>query len=194
MSLSPEQQDSLAEAITQIHCKTFDALSIFVNIRFTDISNSVLYVGGKRVSLVILLLCTAPTVPFGFQIDLTCPQRNTNRISATVRAGPARTRADFDSLCYQIHAAWRSAVTPKHVGGVVTESDSTRYELRTIFILGSISGGFEAGFLIPEAGGDAQWLEDNMDAFKKRAESGDEDFIQLVNEATNKRISVSFPS
>jgi hypothetical protein len=43
-------------------------------------------------------------------------------------------------------------------------------------------GGFEAGFPIPPAGGDVKWLQDNMDGFKKKANEGNEHFIDLLAE------------
>jgi hypothetical protein len=55
-------------------------------------------------------------------------------------------------------------------------------ELRMIFILGDIVAGMEAGFAVPPAGEDKQWLKDNLAAFRERAESGDEDFKDVVNE------------
>ena len=47
--LSPSQKDALAASITQIHSNLFTTPSLFVNVRFTDISGQDLYVGGKRV-------------------------------------------------------------------------------------------------------------------------------------------------
>lgn len=48
--LSDSQQDELAGAITKIHSEQFSAPALFVNVRFTDISQQALYVAGKRVS------------------------------------------------------------------------------------------------------------------------------------------------
>lgn len=36
--------------------------------------------------------------------------------------------------------------------------------------------------MMPEAGGDGQWLKDNVEAFEKKAEEGDEDFRDMVDE------------
>lgn len=48
-------------------------------------------------------------------------------------------------------------------------------------LLGAIVAGTEAGFSIPPAGGDKEWLKENMDAFRRKAE-GDEDFRDMVEE------------
>ena len=107
------------------------------------------------------------------QRHLTSSQCNVNRIFATVRTGPARKQSDYDNVCTQIHAAWQS---------IVGSVDSEDRELRAIFVLGGVLSASEAGFLLPEAGGDAQWVRDNMDEFKKRAEAGDEDFAELLRD------------
>lgn len=51
-----------------------------------------------------------------------------------------------------------------------------------IFILGDIVAGMEAGFALPPAGEDKKWLEANLTAFRERAESGDEDFKDVLSE------------
>lgn len=48
-ALTEQQQDDLAEAITQIHADQFGAIRLFVNVRFTDVSKHRVYVAGKRV-------------------------------------------------------------------------------------------------------------------------------------------------
>ena len=45
-----------------------------------------------------------------------------------------------------------------------------------------LAAGVEAGFEIPEAGKDGEWLAENMGAFKARAEDGQEEFAGLVRE------------
>ena len=47
--LTPSQKDDIAEAITKIHSEQFAGPRIFVNVRFTDISEHYTYVAGKRV-------------------------------------------------------------------------------------------------------------------------------------------------
>lgn len=50
------------------------------------------------------------------------------------------------------------------------------------FLVGGMQGGFEAGFPIPPAGGDVQWMRDNMEGFKKKAADGHEGFIDMLAE------------
>jgi phenylpyruvate tautomerase PptA (4-oxalocrotonate tautomerase family) len=48
-ALTDSQKDALAEAITKVHTELFNTPSIFVNVRFQDITQTPCYVGGKRV-------------------------------------------------------------------------------------------------------------------------------------------------
>lgn len=47
-SLSEQQQDALAAAITRIHSELFACPVLFVNVRFTDVRLHVMYVSGQR--------------------------------------------------------------------------------------------------------------------------------------------------
>ena len=38
------------------------------------------------------------------------------------------------------------------------------------------------GFILPPAGGDVQWLQDNWEAFNQRANEGDEEMAEMVRE------------
>ena len=49
-------------------------------------------------------------------------------------------------------------------------------------MMGGIIAGLEAGFVLPGAGGDVQWLEANMGEFERRAGEGDEEMKGLVEE------------
>ena len=57
-----------------------------------------------------------------------------------------------------------------------------RKTIKLIDGLGSITAVYEAGFMMPEAGHDQEWLKENIDAFKKKADDGDEDFQEMVEE------------
>lgn len=48
--LTVNQQDEIAAAITEIHSSKFSTPKLFVNVRFTNISDHAVYVAGKRVS------------------------------------------------------------------------------------------------------------------------------------------------
>ena len=62
--------------------------------------------------------------------------------------------------------------------------------LYSVFVLGDIEAGMEAGFAIPEAGKDGEWLAENMGAFKARAEAGEEEFVELVKEVEDRGMLV----
>lgn len=47
--ISPSQRDELAAAITKTHTTLFTTPSLFVNVKFEDVSDTSYYVGGKRV-------------------------------------------------------------------------------------------------------------------------------------------------
>ena len=49
VSLTKEERDRLAEAITFIHTRTFAVPRLFVNVQFTDLRNYHTYVAGKEV-------------------------------------------------------------------------------------------------------------------------------------------------
>jgi len=153
--MTVSQQDELAEAITRIHSEKFTTPTLFVNVYFEDVSSHATYVGGKL--------------------------RRANHIRANVRAGPSRTPEDWDELCNSIQQAWKDIVgtgLPK-VKRAAPEPDTT---LRSIILLGDIIGGQEAGFSLPPAGGDVKWFHENWAAFNQKAEEGDEEFQEMVEE------------
>ncbi|KAH9834318.1 putative oxalocrotonate tautomerase enzyme [Teratosphaeria destructans] len=153
--LTASQQDDLAVAITDIHSTKFTTPKMFVNVSYHDISKTVSYIGGKR--------------------------RTGNHIRAHVRVGPSRTQEDWDDLSLQVTKAWDRIIgvgLPK-VKRAALDPDTS---LRSFIILGGLVGGVEAGFVLPPAGGDVKWLKENWDAFNKKAEEGDEDFVEMVRE------------
>lgn len=48
--LSQSQRDQLAESITAIHSTKFTVPRMFINVIFTDSSNTPTYVGGRQVT------------------------------------------------------------------------------------------------------------------------------------------------
>ncbi|GAM88568.1 hypothetical protein ANO11243_066020 [Dothideomycetidae sp. 11243] len=151
--LSESQQEQLAEAITVIHSTTFSTPRLFVNVKFSNISQVPLYVAGKR--------------------------RSNNRVLANVRHGPTRTQEQYESIIRKIMAAWEK---------IVPESKQKRsangvdYELRMVILFGAIVAAFEAGFMVPEAGKDQNWLQDYAPQFQAKADEGDEDFKEMLRE------------
>ena len=55
-----------------------------------------------------------------------------------------------------------------------------------IFVLDDITAGLEKGFPLPEPGKDEPWVKENMSAFQARADSGDEEFIDLMHHLRSK--------
>ncbi|KAL1645164.1 hypothetical protein SLS58_003869 [Diplodia intermedia] len=85
--LNTSQRDELAAAITKIHTTVFTTPSLFVNVKFEDVSDASYYVGGK------------PT--------------RVNAIHAHVRPGASRPRSAYDELCRQLRRdAWERVLLP----------------------------------------------------------------------------------
>jgi len=55
--------------------------------------------------------------------------------------------------------------------------------LHNVFIFEDLAAGAEQGFILPTAGQDREWVEENMDKFEKRAAEGDESMRVMVEEA-----------
>lgn len=156
ISLLPSQKSDLARAITEIHSTRFSTPRLFVNVKFTDFSETPLFIGGH--------------------------EQKKSHILAHVRTGASRTTKDFNTLCADVTAAWNDIVVPlPKVRRSDSDTDEDR-KLYSVFVLGDIVAGMEAGFEIPEAGKDKAWLAENMGAFRARAESGEEEFAALVKE------------
>ncbi|KAJ5231653.1 uncharacterized protein N7469_006241 [Penicillium citrinum] len=143
--LTCAQQEALAEAFTNLHAKRFNTPRYFVNVRFTDASNQVVFRGGHR--------------------------RKYNRVILRTRAGSNRTNESYIEHCRAIAAEWEQIVG--------NEDDES---LRTIWVMGALTTALEAGLARPKTGEEDDWLEANKAQFKKLAEGGDEDFIELMKE------------
>ena len=130
-----------------------------MNVKFTDVSDKTTYIGGKR--------------------------KTANHIVANVRSGASRSQKEWDDLCLQIQSAWNEIVPlPK-----VKRSDPDRdTSLRSVIILGGMTAGLEAGFVLPPAGGDVQWMQDHWDEFQAKAQAGDEEFQDMVAEVKERNL------
>jgi phenylpyruvate tautomerase PptA (4-oxalocrotonate tautomerase family) len=152
--LSLSQKDELAMALTLIHSNKFTTPKNFVNVSFTDVSKAETYIGGHRAT--------------------------GNHIRANVRAGPSRTQEDWNELCREVERAWYEICgTPLPQQKGRTVPDTT---LRSVIVLGGIIAGLEAGFVLPIAGGDVAWLEENYEEFQRRADGGDEEMAGMLKE------------
>jgi hypothetical protein len=58
--------------------------------------------------------------------------------------------------------------------------------LHNVFIFEALVAGSEQGFLLPMAGEDGKWAEENMGEFEARAARGDESMGRLVEEMKGK--------
>ena len=67
-------------------------------------------------------------------------------------------------------------------------SGSKEKQLGSIFIQGEILAGWEQGIMIPEAGNDKQWLQEHWSEIKKKAEVGDEDMKELVEDIEKRKL------
>lgn len=82
--LTPTQQEELAIAFTNLHAKRFNAPRYFVNVRFTDVRNQVVFRGGIR--------------------------RSYNRVILRTRAGSNRTNEIYIEHCRGVVSEWERIV------------------------------------------------------------------------------------
>lgn len=151
--LSPAQEDALAEAITAIHLSKFPLVpKFFVNIVFTDISQKTTYIGGKR--------------------------RRGNHLTGHVRLG-TRSTTDFENMRDQLDLAWNRIVVGP-VEAALGEGEGAKYKLHRLMLYPANSVGKEGGFDVPLGGQEKAWLDKHWDEFKRRADAGDDQFIDLV--------------
>lgn len=165
--LTPTQQQALATGITNLHCTTFSAPSAFVNITFhpTSIATPQIYVGGK-------------------------PHR-TNYVLGHIRPRP-NNGAKQAHILSEVTRLWNEHARPVDAvrGEAGTGSAPKKGEgrldderaLHNVFLMASIVAGVEQGFEVPVAGNDGAWARENMAAFERRAEDGDESMRELVRE------------
>ncbi|KAK4496788.1 hypothetical protein PRZ48_012771 [Zasmidium cellare] len=162
IALTSSQEDELAQAITKIHLSKFPLTPVFfVNVVFTDVSQRTSFIGGKR--------------------------RNGNHLNGRVRLGNRQT-AHFEDLRDQIEAAWHKIVV-KPAKEKLGAEEAAKYELQTLILSPGNPVGKEGGFELPIAGQEEAWVEKNWTEFKKRADAGDENFVDMVKhiEASRKK-------
>ena len=83
---------------------------------------------------------------------------------------------DYDAITSSLSKAWSSIV-----------GDSGDKELRAVFLLGDLLTGSEAGFPIPPAGQDKQWLKEHHEGFERKAREGDDEFVDLLKEIRERK-------
>lgn len=82
--LSYAQQEALAKSFTKLHAERFNTPRYFVNVRFSDVSNQLVFRGGHR--------------------------RKYNRVILRTRAGSNRTNESYIEHCRAIVIEWEKIV------------------------------------------------------------------------------------
>lgn len=167
--LLPHQLSAIAKAITNLHCSTFSAPSSFVNIVFHPATTSETTIG--------------PAIYVGGE------QHQTNYIIGHLRPRPSKPRDTLNTLVEGLTAVWNEVVRARPLDAsaqTTTATTSGRLDdargLHNVFLMEDIAAGAEQGFVLPVAGRDAQWAEQNMREFERRAGLGDRSMGRLVGE------------
>lgn len=160
--LNDEQRQSLAGAITNLHCAAFTTPSFFVHVQFVahNIDDGTYFMAGKRRAV------------------------NSNRIVGVVRVAPARKKSDFDSLAAKIEEAWYETVAG---GAAKNRTDGLRSvaDKRTLLLMVKFMPMVtirEGGMDIPEAGHEGEWLKGQMPYIQKMSDLGHDDFTDMLKE------------
>ncbi|OAL45295.1 hypothetical protein IQ07DRAFT_520375, partial [Pyrenochaeta sp. DS3sAY3a] len=107
----------------------------------------------------------------------------TNYIIGHLRPRGAENRSKLNDLVGGITALWDDVVRGVDARG---DGRSGRLDdakaLHNCFIMEDIAAGAEQGFVLPVAGRDGAWIEENMGAFERRAGEGDESMRALIGE------------
>lgn len=165
--LATDQRQSIATAITNLHCTAFKTPSFFVHVSFVKQQaapvDDTYFVAGKPHS------------------------NNSNRVVGVVRTSPSRTKADWDELAAKIEDAWNEAVGACK-GKETSDGASFDEEKRLSAVMFTpIIAVREGGMAIPEAGHEDAWLKQQLPYFKEMSQSrGLQSFADLVEEVEQK--------
>jgi phenylpyruvate tautomerase PptA (4-oxalocrotonate tautomerase family) len=162
--LTAAQHTALATEITNLHCTTFAAPALFVNIVFRP-STAYTTVGGQ-------------------------PAR-TNYIVGHLRPRGADNAPKLTAVVAGLTGIWNAHV--RREDGVLDRIPGVGYApkrgdgrlddpraLHNVFLMEDIAAGAEQGFMLPLAGRESAWVQENMARFRERAENGDESMRALV--------------
>ncbi|KIW82403.1 hypothetical protein Z517_05430 [Fonsecaea pedrosoi CBS 271.37] len=167
--LTQEQKAALAQKITVLHSTEYLTPSLFVNVHFVAGEPAGdFFVAGK---------------PYNRGVS------SPNRIFATVRTGPKRTKERFDAFALRLQSAWYDVVNNGTAtagvnghGGEITKEEKLARKLHFIAFQPVIAA-LENGVLIPSADNEGTWLKDNLAFFTDQAENhDDEPFRDLLQE------------
>ena len=101
-----------------------------------------------------------------------------NSVTGYVR-NVSRPQEQYAELCHRIEEGWKNAIGPNF---------SKEKQLTSIFIQGIIAAGWEQGVMIPESGHDQDWMKERFADFKKRADSGEEEMKELVEDIERRKL------
>lgn len=183
--LTEAQQASLAQAFTNLHSRRFATPRFFINVRYTDVSAQPVYRGGRKVEY--------------------------NRVILRTRVGEQRSKDLYDEHCRDIVRIWEEqvgqgtgeggaknslrtvwvlgALTTAVECGIARPRVSSRLSIYSPTRLSLVGKGCD--WLLRDStnqtvetqvGEEEEWLKINMEEFRKLAQGGDEDFIELVRE------------
>ncbi|KAF2844672.1 hypothetical protein T440DRAFT_314665 [Plenodomus tracheiphilus IPT5] len=208
--LSPTQKSALATTITNLHTTLFSAASIFVNVTFhaTTLQTQTTFVGGQQVQTNYINGFLRPRGPSNApklatliqeiskaweDIVVTPSSSTTSSISPSSLPAPEPLtinlqRLQSKSTFYDATIFPHSSPVPDHRSTAIASKPTEQgrldnpLTLHNIFLHESIAAGAEQGFLLPLAGQDGTWMQENMAEFERRAETGDESIRVLVGE------------
>ncbi|KAL0940010.1 uncharacterized protein CTRU02_206620 [Colletotrichum truncatum] len=143
-SLTMDQRQSIAAAITKLHCSAFKTPAFFVHVNFikqdAEAPAGTYFMAGKPRS------------------------SNSNKIMGVVRTSPNRTKADWDKLAADIETAWDRIVGNETSGAENEHLDKAKSLAMIAFT--PLIAAREAGMAIPDAGHEGPWLKEQLPYFK----------------------------
>ena len=101
-----------------------------------------------------------------------------NTVTAYVR-NVSRPREEYVELCHRIEEEWKNAIGP---------NAGKEKQLTSIFVQGTIVAGWEQGVMIPESGHDRDWLRQHFADFQRRAENGEEEMKELIEDIEKRKL------
>lgn len=109
-----------------------------------------------------------------------------NYIIGHLRPRPNNHEKLYD-ITQSLVSLWDVTVRPTQRSSNITDPKA----LHSVFLLEDIAAGAEQGFILPIAGRDAEWAQQHLSTFEKRAAEGDEGMKQLVEEVKAGKLGAS---
>jgi len=101
-----------------------------------------------------------------------------NSVTGYVR-NVSRPQEEYTELCRRIEEGWKNAIGP---------NAGKEKQLTSIFVQGIIAAGWEQGVMIPVVGHDREWMKERFADFKKRADAGEEEMKELVEDIERRKL------